>query len=60
MCFFRHVQNLIQEKGVKVLVQPSSKRCFTDAEYEAAGATLAMDMSDADLLVGVKQVSIKL
>eukprot|EP00041_Stephanoeca_diplocostata_P010582 m.168615 g.168615 ORF g.168615 m.168615 type:complete len:534 (+) comp18213_c0_seq6:223-1824(+) len=52
----RHVQNLVHEKGVKVLVQPSSKRCFTDAEYEAVGATLTMDMSEADLLIGVKQV----
>jgi len=41
---------------IKVLVQPANHRIFTDAEYVAAGATLQEDLSEACLILGVKQV----
>jgi len=43
---------------VTVVVQPSAIRCFTDAEYQAAGVDMADDLSDCDVLMGVKEVPI--
>ena len=54
-----HVQQLIQKHNVKVLVQPSDKRCFRDAEYTAAGATVTQDLSPATVILGVKEVPIE-
>lgn len=41
-----------------ILVQPSPNRCFKDEEYEAAGLQLQEDLSDRELLLGVKEVPI--
>ena len=46
----------IVTKGVDVLVQPSTKRVYTDAEYVAAGAVLSEDLTPAAAILGVKQV----
>ncbi len=44
--------------GIEVVAQPSELRCFTDSEYQAAGISLQADLSDCDLLIGVKEVKI--
>lgn len=41
-----------------IAVQPSSGRCFTDQEYRDAGIRIQEDLSDRDLLLGIKEVSI--
>lgn len=41
---------------VKVVVQPSPVRCFMDEEYEDVGIPLQTDLSDCDILIGVKEV----
>jgi saccharopine dehydrogenase (NAD+, L-lysine forming) len=41
-----------------IAVQPSAHRCFSDSEYEAQGVTLQEDLSDCDILFGVKEVKI--
>jgi saccharopine dehydrogenase (NAD+, L-lysine-forming) len=43
---------------VEVVVQPSDIRKFRDEEYRAAGIELSNDLSDCDLLVGVKEVPV--
>lgn len=43
---------------VKIVVQPSPVRAFTDAEYLAEGVDLQEDMRDCDILLGVKEVPI--
>jgi len=45
-------------KGIKVLVQPSTTRCFTEDEFEEAGAIIQEDVSGADVIFGVKEVPI--
>lgn len=50
-----HVAEL-SKKGFKVLVQPCNKRVFTNSEYKDAGATVTEDLSEASLLLGVKQM----
>src|SRR5581483_3756766 len=41
-----------------IVVQPSKVRCYTDDEYTAFGVTLQEDLSDCDILMGVKEVPI--
>jgi alpha-aminoadipic semialdehyde synthase len=40
------------------LVQPCTKRIFTNKEFAAAGAVIQEDLSDACLVIGVKQMPI--
>ncbi|GAB6020684.1 hypothetical protein CHUAL_003353 [Chamberlinius hualienensis] len=52
-----HVKQLVN-KGVKVLVQPSNRRAFPMQAYASAGAIIQEDLSEANVIVGVKQVPI--
>ena len=45
-----HVSKIVERLQTDVLVQPSSKRIFTDAEYAAAGATITQDLSSAGVV----------
>ncbi|MFN8775321.1 MAG: NAD(P)-dependent oxidoreductase [Flavobacteriales bacterium] len=44
--------------GLKIVVQPSPLRRFTDDEYRSAGIELREDLSDCDILMGVKEVPV--
>jgi saccharopine dehydrogenase (NAD+, L-lysine-forming) len=44
--------------GVDIVVQPSSGRTFSDEEYQKAGVPVVEDISDRDLLLGIKEVPI--
>ncbi len=44
--------------GVKIIAQPSAVRSFSDEEYRAHGIELREDLSDCDVLLGVKEVNI--
>lgn len=50
------VSELIKNLGIKVLVQPSEIRIFSDDEYEKVGAVIKEDLSEADIIFGVKEV----
>jgi saccharopine dehydrogenase (NAD+, L-lysine-forming) len=41
---------------VKVICEKSPIRCFKDDEYEQAGAEVKSDVSDCDILMGIKEV----
>lgn len=43
---------------VKIVVQSSATRCFTDKEYIAAGVDVQKDMQDCDILFGIKEVPV--
>jgi len=47
---------IAQFPGVELVVEPSDIRCFPDASYEAQGISLQDDLSDCDVLMGVKEV----
>jgi alpha-aminoadipic semialdehyde synthase len=53
------VRTLISD-GVKVIVQPSSLRCFSDIEYIQAGAEISEDLSECSTIAGIKEVDIEL
>ncbi len=44
---------------VKIVVQSSPQRCFTDKEYRSAGVEVAEDMSHCDVLFGIKEVPVE-
>lgn len=50
-----HVKSVF---GVEVVAQPSPIRKYADAEYAAQGIALQEDLSDCDLIIGVKEVPI--
>ncbi|NPV10685.1 MAG: hypothetical protein HPY57_02725 [Ignavibacteria bacterium] len=50
------VKELIENLGIKILVQPSEIRIFKDEEYLQAGAEISEDLSNAELIFGVKEI----
>lgn len=44
---------------VKIVVQSSPNRCFSDREYVSAGAEVVEDVSDCDILFGIKEVPVR-
>lgn len=51
---------LNQSGEVEIVVQPSPIRCFEDKSYRDAGVELREDLTDCDILMGVKEVPIEL
>ena len=51
----------VQQKfpDVTVVVQTSKVRCFNDTEYESLGIQVKEDLSNCDVLLGVKEVKIE-
>ena len=43
--------------SLRIYVQPSPQRCFTDKEYASAGAEIREDLADCDFLFGIKEVA---
>lgn len=43
---------------LEIVIQPSPIRCYTDNEYISFGLTLQEDLSDCDVLMGVKEVPV--
>lgn len=43
---------------IQIVVQPSPIRCFDDNEYKVEGISLQEDLSDCDILMGIKEVPV--
>ena len=43
-------------KEHRFIVQPSAKRIFTDRQYQQVGATINNNLTECDLIIGVKQI----
>jgi len=53
------IQTLISNfPDLKILVQPSKNRCFKDEDYFKAGAKIEEDISQSDIIFGIKEVEI--
>ncbi len=52
--------DIVKNNQIQIFVQPSPGRCYKDEEYEKAGLPLKEDLSDCDVLMGVKEVPIDL
>ena len=47
------------EKGIRIILQPSKLRCFTDKQYAEKGCEINEDISEANLILGVKEVPLQ-
>lgn len=45
-------------ENIKVIVQSSDIRCIDDENYRQEGCTVKNDISDCDILIGIKEVAI--
>ncbi len=42
------------EKGIKIIIQPSNTRCFSDSEYQECGVEINKDLSNSNLILGIR------
>ena len=55
----KQISNLLNKySNLKIIVQPSKRRCFKDEDYLKAGAIIVDDLSYADVIFGVKEIEI--
>jgi len=45
-------------KEIRIIVQSSPDRCFSDREYRTAGIDVQEDVGDCDILMGIKEVPV--
>jgi alanine dehydrogenase len=45
-----------ENPGMEIFVQPCNYRCYTDDEYRYHGIPLKEDLSDCEILLGVKEI----
>jgi len=50
---------LSREEDIEIVVESSPIRCYTDQEYRDAGVSIVDDISDCDVLLGVKEVPVE-
>ncbi|NUN10012.1 MAG: hypothetical protein HUU54_12645 [Ignavibacteriaceae bacterium] len=53
-----HVRDLVRRHGIKVLVEPWPNRIFPDLDYKKAGAILTRDLTEANIIFGVKEIGV--
>lgn len=53
-----HLNNLVKNDKLNAFVQTSAKRVFTDDQYAEAGAEIVTDLSNCDVIFGVKEMPI--
>ena len=44
--------------SIKIVAQSSEGRCFSNREYQVAGVEVKDDISDCDILLGIKEVPV--
>ena len=49
---------LLIKDGIKVIVQSSNNRCYSDEEFRAVGAEISEDLTPCKVIFGVKEVPI--
>ncbi len=54
----KHVERLVNQKKLDIIVQTSDRRIFTEEEYIAAGAKIAKDLKKCSVIFGVKEMPV--
>jgi len=47
---------IMENKNISIMAQHSETRCYSDTEYEKAGIEVKEDVSECDILLGIKEV----
>ena len=50
----------INHPEIGIVVQHCENRCFSDKEYQLAGVKVSEDISDCDILIGIKEVPVNM
>lgn len=53
------VKDLIKVNDINIIVQPSDKRFFKNEEYERAGALISNDISECNIIFGIKEIPVE-
>ncbi|MDP2304139.1 MAG: hypothetical protein Q8N03_17150 [Ignavibacteria bacterium] len=53
-----HVKQLV-ERNISIVVQPSNERVFNEVSYSDAGAEIKPNLSDCQIILGVKEIPIE-
>jgi alanine dehydrogenase len=54
----KHVEKLVKQKKLDIIVQASDKRVFKDDEYIKAGAKISKDLKKCSVIFGVKEIPV--
>ena len=46
----------LKDAGIRTVVQTSPRRAFADEEFAAAGVPIQEDLSDCDVIIGIKEI----
>lgn len=49
---------ILGHKNVSIIVQHSATRCYTDSEYIKSGIEVKEDLSECDILFGIKEIPV--
>ena len=53
----KNVKSLLNKfNNTKIIVQPSETRCFSNDEYEKESAIIDENLSECDIILGVKEI----
>lgn len=47
----------LRDAGIRTVVQTSPRRAFADEEFTAAGVPVQEDLSDCDVIIGIKEIA---
>lgn len=47
------------DPGIRIFIQPDEKRCYSDHEYQSLNISVNEDLSDCDILIGIKEIAIE-
>lgn len=50
----------MNQPNIKMIVQTCPSRCFSDKEYALAGVEIKEDISECDILLGIKEVPVEM
>ncbi len=52
------IKDLLKHLPIKIYVQPSDLRIYNEQQYQQSGAEISMDLSKADIILGIKEIKI--
>lgn len=55
-----HARELIQDHGIRILIQPSRTRVFDDDDYRREGVQVKEDLSPCGIILAVKEIPVEL
>jgi len=53
------VKELIEKHNIKVVIEPSNERIFSNEEYHKAGAELSENLPDCNVVFGIKEIPVE-